>query len=115
MLYMTGRNEGVLTYNFCHKERYSISDICKAFSEAAGYRLPRLNCPVWLMNAAALPFEALQMIGLRTGINRERLKKLRFSTNVIPRQLIERDFKYQFDLGSSLRDWKQSSSARDFD
>lgn len=115
MLYMAGRNDGTLIYNFCHKERYSISDICKAFSEAAGYGIPRLNCPVWLMNAAALPFEMLQIIGLRTGINRERLKKLRFSTNVVPRQLIERNFEYRFDLVSSLRDWKQSSSAKDFD
>jgi nucleoside-diphosphate-sugar epimerase len=115
MFFMSARNKGQLIYNFCYKERYSISDICRAFSEAAGYSIPKFVFPIWLMNAAAFPFEVLQRLGLRTGINRERLKKLRLSTNIFPRQLIDQDFEFQFDLSSSLRDWKKSSTKTDFD
>jgi GlcNAc-P-P-Und epimerase len=112
---MRARNSGVLTYNFCYNERYTISEICNAFCAVAGYKIPRITCPTWLMNLAALPFEALQKVGVNTGINRERIKKLWHSTNIVPKRLLENGFVFKHDINSSLRDWKRMSSEKDFD
>ena len=115
MLFMASRNQGVLIYNFCYDRRTSISEICSAFCEVAGYPVPRLTIPVWFMNLAVLPFEMLQRIGIRTGINRERIKKLWFSTNVLPKRLLASGFQFEYSLVSSLREWKRGSRLRDFD
>lgn len=115
MIFMTSRNEGVSIYNFCYEKRHTISEICSAFCQTAGYRIPRLTIPVWFMNLAVLPFEILQAIGIRTGINRERIKKLWFSTNILPKRLVASGFQFKYGLASSLEDWKRGSNAKDFD
>jgi nucleoside-diphosphate-sugar epimerase len=115
MIFMASRNEGVSIYNFCYEHRYTISEICSAFCQAAGYRVPLLTIPVWLMNLAVQPFEMLQAVGIRTGINRERVKKLWFSTNILPKRLIASGFQFEYSLVSSLEEWKRGSSIKDFD
>lgn len=115
MLFMAARNEGVQVYNFCYQHRTSISDICSAFCQAAGYRIPRLTIPMWFMNLAVLPFEMLQAFGIKTGINRSRVRKLVFSTNILPKHLFESGYPFQYTLTSSLAEWKQSSRVKDFD
>jgi GlcNAc-P-P-Und epimerase len=115
MLFMASRNEGISIYNFCYQQRTTISEICAAFCEVAGYRLPRLTAPIWFMNLAVLPFEMLQSVGIRTGINRERIKKLWFSTNILPKRLVASGFQFQYNLVTSLAEWRQTSSAKDFD
>jgi hypothetical protein len=67
------------------------------------------------MNLAVLPFEVLQAVGIKTGINRDRIKKLWFSTNILPEHLIASGFKFDYDLASSLVDWHRESSIKDFD
>jgi nucleoside-diphosphate-sugar epimerase len=115
MMFMASRNEGVSIYNFCYEHRTTISEICLAFCEAAGYRVPRLTIPMWFMNLAVLPFEILQAIGIRTGINRDRIKKLVFSTNILPKRLVASGFLFEYSLVSSLEEWKRGSSVKDFD
>ncbi len=108
--YMAARNDGVSIYNFCYEHRYTISEICSAFSRVAGYGQPRLIIPIWFMNLAVLPFEALHKAGIKTGINRDRIKKLWFSTNIIPKRLVANGFKFEHNLESSLAEWKRESS-----
>ncbi|WBL80303.1 NAD-dependent epimerase/dehydratase family protein [Bradyrhizobium xenonodulans] len=115
MIHMSARNHGVSIYNFCFEHRYTISEICTAFSRVAGYRRPRLTIPIWFMNLAVLPFEALHAIGINTGINRDRVRKLWFSTNILPKRLVECGFKFSYDLESSLAEWKRESCLKDFD
>jgi nucleoside-diphosphate-sugar epimerase len=115
MVFMAARNQSVSIYNFCYADRTTISEICAAFCEAAGYRVPRLTIPIWFMNLAVLPFELLQKIGIRTGINRERIKKLWFSTNILPKRLLASGFKFEYSLVNSLREWKRESRVGDFD
>jgi NAD dependent epimerase/dehydratase family enzyme len=57
----------------------------------------------------------LHAVGIKTGINRERIRKLWFSTNILPKRLIESGFRFDYDLISSLSDWKRDSSIKDFD
>ena len=115
LIYMPTRNSGVLTYNFCYNERYTISEICAAFCTVAGYKIPRITCPIWFMNLAALPFEVLQKVGINTGVNRARVQKLWLSTNIIPKRLLENSFVFKHNLDNSLREWKHDSTERDFD
>jgi len=115
MMYMSDRNDGASIYNFCFERRYTIQEICASFSQVAGYKPPWLTIPIWFMNLAALPFEGLQSAGLKTGINRDRVKKLWFSTNIRPQRLVASGFKYSYDLETSLVEWKRESRQRDFD
>jgi GlcNAc-P-P-Und epimerase len=113
--YMSSRGEGLVTYNFCFEERYTISEICNAFCAVTDYSTPHLKIPIWLLNLAVLPFESAHRIGIATGINRERIKKLYFSTNILPKRLVDSGFTFGHDLVSSLREWKQASRVQDFD
>ncbi|MCP3460079.1 NAD(P)-dependent oxidoreductase [Bradyrhizobium sp. CCGUVB23] len=115
MMFMSARNEGTSIYNFSFEHRYTISEICSAFSRVAGYHQPQLVIPIWLMNMAALPFEALQTAGMKTGINRDRVRKLWFSTNILPKRLVASGFRFSYDLESSLAEWKRESRLKDFD
>lgn len=115
VIFMTQRNEGVCLYNFCHEERYTSADICKAFAQTAGYESPSFVAPFWLMELAALGFETLSALGLKSDINRARLRKLYESTNMVPKRLPGSGFKYDFDLAAALAHWKQQSRLHDFD
>lgn len=112
---MGDRNEGVFLYNFCHPQRYTSRDICSAFCRVAGYAEPRLTVPFWLLGLAAFGFEMLSMLGLKTDINRARVRKLWESTNMVPAQLQKVGFNYRYDLSTGLAAWKQSSRLNDFD
>lgn len=115
MIYMSARNEGLSIYNFCFERRYSIGEICASFSRVAGYAQPQLTVPIWLMNLAVLPFEILQSVGLKTGINRERVRKLWFSTNILPKRLVANGFEFSYDMDASLAEWRRDSTLKDFD
>lgn len=115
MLFMASRNEGISIYNFCYERRYTISEICSAFSQASGYPNPTMTIPIWLMNLAVLPFEILHAVGIKSGINRERIRKLWFSTNILPKRLIASGFKFEYDMKSSLAEWNRESTIKDFD
>jgi GlcNAc-P-P-Und epimerase len=108
-------NESVFLYNFCHPQRYTSKDICAAFSKVAGYREPRILLPIWALNSVAYGFELLSTLGLKTDINRARVRKLHQSTNMVPRRLPSVGFRYQHDLVAGLAAWKQSSTVSDFD
>jgi nucleoside-diphosphate-sugar epimerase len=115
MNFMASRNTGVSIYNFCYERRYTISEICSAFCQAAGYRIPTMIIPVWFLYLAVLPFEILQAIGIRTGINRARVNKLWFSTNIVPKRLVASGFEFQYSLIDSLNEWKGGSRLKNFD
>lgn len=103
-------NEPSILYNFCYPDAYTIEDICRTFHTVAGYRAPRGLVPLAAMNAAALPFETLNKLGLRNGIDRERIAKLVVSTRVHPGWLLRSGYGFQSDLASALADWREQSS-----
>ena len=115
MLFMQERNESVFLYNFCHPERYTSADICAAFSKVAGYHSPPFVIPFWLLGMVAFGFEVLSAFGLKTAINRARVRKLYLSTNMVPKRLPEAGFNCLYDLQAGLTDWKKVSRLRDFD
>ena len=114
MLFMAAKPDGKTVYNFCYPERYTSEDICAAFSEAAGYERPRIVAPIGLMLLGGLAFEVLSRLGIRTKINRARIKKLYHSTNIVPKRLQDASFRYGYTLRDSLTDWQSASQTRKF-
>ena len=66
MLQLDERNEGVFLYNFCHPQRYTSKDICSAFSKVAGYPLPRLVAPFWLL--AGVTIFLISVVSMGVGL-----------------------------------------------
>jgi nucleoside-diphosphate-sugar epimerase len=115
MIEMGDRNEAVFLYNFCHPQRYTSKEICTAFAKVAGYAEPRIVVPFWLLGLVATGFEVLSSFGVKTDINRARIRKLYQSTNMVPGRLQKVGFNYCYDLSAGLSAWKQSSQVTDFD
>ena len=114
MLFVRDRPEGEISYNLAYPERYSTRDICAAFCAEGGYRMPARVVPLGLMMAAGLAFEVLAALGLKTSINRARVRKLVHSTNILPRRLTELGYVFETDLRSGLARWKADSPNGDF-
>jgi nucleoside-diphosphate-sugar epimerase len=115
LMHMRNLTNGTLTYNFCYPQRTTTEDVCTAFCKVKGYGIPKLVVPRSLIMAAGLGFETLAAAGLKTGINRERLRKLVVSTNIVPKRLQEAQFNFSFDLLTSLMDWHAASPSGGFD
>jgi GlcNAc-P-P-Und epimerase len=109
MIKVADHNQDVVLYNFCHPQRYTSKDICAAFSRVAGYAEPKIVMPFWLLKLVALAFESLSALGIKTDINRARVKKLYESTNMVPTRLAKMGFEHRFDLITGLEDWKRVS------
>jgi nucleoside-diphosphate-sugar epimerase len=115
MFYVQSRNTGLNIYNFCYPQAYTTEQICASFSEVAHFKKPSIVIPTFAIMAAAVFFELLNAVGIKTSINRARVSKLLHSTNIVPRQLMQSGFQYAFDLKSSLAHWKASSPAHSFE
>ncbi|MDQ8727647.1 NAD-dependent epimerase/dehydratase family protein [Bradyrhizobium sp. LHD-71] len=103
-----GRQE--FTYNLCYEPRITIEEICTTFSQVAGFNQPRITIPFKLMSIGGMAFEMLGSFGIRTSINRARLRKLVLSTNVLPKALIEAGYAYETDLREALSRWRHASN-----
>jgi nucleoside-diphosphate-sugar epimerase len=109
MLFALDRNEREIVYNFAYPHRYTLEEIVSDFCAVGGFRKPRLTLPLGLLNAAAIPFEMLDRLGLRNPVHRKRIVKLTESTNIVPRWLEEEGFRFQTDLRSALAAWLAES------
>jgi GlcNAc-P-P-Und epimerase len=112
-LFFLAKAVSTVTYNFSYTERFTTEAICEAFHRVAGYGVPKLVFPVRPMMAGGWTFEMLAFLGLKTSINRARIGKLIFSTNIVPKILEESGFRHKYDLSEALADWfAQSGSGK---
>jgi GlcNAc-P-P-Und epimerase len=109
-LFALDHSHRAITYNFAYRERLTIAEIVEAFCKVGGFGRPVLTLPGWLLAVAALPFEALNAVGLRNPIHRQRLKKLYESTNIVPAWLEKNEFEYGTTLETALREWRDESA-----
>jgi nucleoside-diphosphate-sugar epimerase len=107
-------NQPELTYNFAYPQRYTTQDICAAFNEVAGYKLPRFTIPLWLMLCGGFVFEILARFGLKTSINRTRVLKLVNSTNIVPSTLVSLGYCFETDLREGLSRWYKDKPQGEF-
>lgn len=94
-----------VTFNFAYPERPTIELIATSIAQIDGSASPLGRVPLPPMLAAATVFEVLQRAGLRTGINRARIRKLVRSTNVYPGYLVEHGYPFGTDVRSGIDAW----------
>lgn len=105
MAFCAGRDEPVYHANFAYPEPYSIEAIATAVASAAGLPVPRLTVPTGAVMTVALALELLGRVGLETGINRDRVRKLLVGTHVRPDRLLADGYRFETDLVSGVRTW----------
>lgn len=99
------------TYNFAYPDRCTIGEICALVSAEVGKPAPKALLPLGVMRSGALPFEALEAVGLKTGISRTRIDKLVESTNIYPQFLLDHGFAWPTTLPEGIHRWAESVSA----
>ena len=114
MLFMRDQDRPEVTYNFAYPERYNSEQICEAFHRVGGFSKPKFVIPLGFMLAVGFAFEVLAALGLKTSVNRARVLKLVKSTNIIPGQLMKLGYRFETDLESGLRSWKDERQAKGF-
>lgn len=115
IMFAKARHEPLITYNFASPRKHSSKEICDAFSRVAGYAPANRVIPLGGMLAVGAGFEVLNVVGLKTSINRARIMKLNKSTNITPKWLMDHGFDYAFDLDGSLKSWQGQSKTGDFE
>lgn len=94
-----------VTYNFAYPERATIEQIATTISAVDGSAKPLGTIPLAPMLGAASVFELFGRVGVRTGINRARIKKLVLSTNIYPEYLVEHDYPFATSVESGISAW----------
>ncbi len=109
LLEMLASDEGPhQLYNAAYPEPTTIREVCDAICRAYGWRRSIPTVPYGLARAAAIPFEALDAIGIvKTGIHRRRIEKLYRSTNISADRMSSLNFRPEFDLFHAFEDWKR--------
>ncbi|MEQ8398847.1 NAD(P)-dependent oxidoreductase [Thalassobaculum sp.] len=106
--FAVARDDRVYHANFAYPEPHTIEAIARTLSKAAGLRAPRWTVPTGAVMAAAWGFEVLARFGLRTGVDRDRVRKLLISTDVRPDRLTADGYRFETDLASGIRSWLAS-------
>jgi nucleoside-diphosphate-sugar epimerase len=112
MAFCLARDEPLYRANFAYPEPYTIETIARTLAEEAGLPVPRLTAPTGLVMTAAFGLEVLAALGLRTGINRDRVRKLLVSTHIHPARLVADGYRFETDLRSGIRAWLADRDTR---
>lgn len=98
------------TFNFAYPERPTIEHIATTIAAADGTHQPLGRIPLSPMMAAATVFEGLGKVGITSGINRARIRKLVSSTNIFPGYLVEQGYPFGTDVKSGIEAWLREGS-----
>ena len=112
MAFCLARDEPLYRANFAYPEPYTIEAIARTLAEEAGLPVPRLTAPRALVMTAAWGLEVLAALGLRSGINRDRVRKLLVSTHIHPDRLIADGYRFDTDLRTGIRAWLADRDTR---
>ncbi|MBN9316189.1 MAG: NAD(P)-dependent oxidoreductase [Devosia sp.] len=107
--FMAQADEPVVRFIYAYPERTTTEAINCAFAQAAGFRPPAIVVPEGMIMATAVVFELINRLGIRTSINRARVRKLIQSTNVYPAELERRGWRFSLSLPEALANWKKAS------
>jgi nucleoside-diphosphate-sugar epimerase len=108
-LFALAKKQSEIIYNFAYPERLTIANIVETFCEVGSFAKPMGTLPAKLLEAAAIPFEVLNAVGIKNPIHRKRIAKLHESTNIMPAWLMENGFTFQTTLKSAIQEWKSES------
>jgi nucleoside-diphosphate-sugar epimerase len=101
-----------ITYNFAYPDRYTTREICTIFCRQANFKMPSVVIPHAVILGAGFAFEILAALGVKTSVNRARIRKLMLSTNIVPRKLAELGYHFETDLKEGIERWHAESQGR---
>jgi nucleoside-diphosphate-sugar epimerase len=104
--------EANILYNFTFPEISTTEDIVRALGLAVGRVWRPATAPLPLMLAAARGFEALNAIGIKNPVHRERILKLVVSTRIAPGWLLENGYEFRWRLETALAAWAKETAGR---
>lgn len=105
MAFCLRRDEPVYRANFAYPQPSTIEAIARTLAEEAGLPPPGATVPAAAVLAAAWVLELADRLGLRTGIDRQRVRKLLVSTHIQPHRLVADGYRFDSDLRSGIRAW----------
>ena len=98
--------EPLSTYNCCYPQKITIEQICKAFNQELGYKLPKAVIPQSVLNTAGAMLKIIDTPYIRSmGLDPQRIAKLVNSTNISSKKLVDSGFEFKYDLNAALKDW----------
>ena len=112
--FASARPEKIYIYNIAYPTPYTMESICRAYRDVGGLPGPRGTIPTSAMMAVVLPFEAMNAVGLRNPVCRERVQKLVNSTYIVPERLVQDGYEFETDLEEALRRWKAADPSGEF-
>ncbi len=101
---------GVDIFNCTFEPAYTIEEICEAIKTATGMKRHIFMVPGNLLIAVATVIGPLG--GKYLGIHPDRVRKLKVSTNVSGRKMMESGFEFKYTLESAIRDWYKDCNYR---
>lgn len=96
-------------FNLAFPEDQSIKKTINSFKKVFGLRAFNPIIPYRILLMVAKGFEMLNAIGLRNSIHHRRIQKLYYSTSIHPKNALDEDYEFKYDLASSLEDWSKSN------
>lgn len=102
IIFMMSKNQGFTVYNFCFPREITIREIANTLADIAKWKRPLV-----------LPLKFVALILKRFGRPlshvANRIEKLLVPTRISPKELIDANFEWKYDLESSLREWYELS------
>ncbi|HMQ01750.1 MAG TPA: NAD-dependent epimerase/dehydratase family protein [Candidatus Doudnabacteria bacterium] len=111
MLYMWRKQQErahpLTLFNFTMSPAPTVSQYVTAINSFLGKANRTINLPYGLLLGLAVVWAgAWRLIGIKSGINPERIKKLRRSNNIAAAALQAANYQYRFNLHSAMQDWQ---------
>lgn len=114
MVHMMAQPEHQITFNYCYPEEVTLARVCSAMCRVAGWPPPWAKVPAPIAIAAASCLQAADQVGLRTGINPARVRKLQKDTNVFPEALVKSGFDFNGGFEAAIARWYRQAPAGAF-
>jgi nucleoside-diphosphate-sugar epimerase len=100
------QSEPLTFFNAAYPQKTTTEDICKAFNQTMGYKLPSRVVPLVLLNAGAGVLRIVNTPVIRSlGLDPARIVKLVRSTNISSQKVLGAGFRFRYDLLEALSDW----------
>jgi len=112
MIFVRDLPDAEITYNFAYPDSYTTRDICANLCSQAKFEMPKIILPEAAILGAGCVFEILAALGIKTSINRARIRKLMLSTNIVPRKLAELGYQFETDLKEGIQRWYLESQGK---
>ncbi|MCX7071008.1 MAG: NAD(P)-dependent oxidoreductase [Gammaproteobacteria bacterium] len=100
------------TFHGAYFEPTTIGSVCASLCKAYGWSRFIPVIPFRLAWLAAIPFQALDAIGLRNPVHTRRIEKLFCSTDLSAENLRSIGFEHQFSLDAAIADWRESCAPK---